>query len=81
MQLRNLWSIKKFIDSDTLAMLTPCTRLHLATLTFVTSKLDYGNALLCGIPKNHNVEATVRTKLCSQVDQSLVLEQDLEIIF
>ena len=42
MQLRNLWSIKKFIDSDTLATLTHA---------FVTSKLDYGNALLYGIPK------------------------------
>ena len=42
MQLRNLWSFKKFIDSDTLAALS-----H----TFVTSKLDYGNALLYGIPK------------------------------
>ena len=35
MQLRNLWSIKKFIGSDTLATLTHA---------FVTSKLDYGNA-------------------------------------
>ena len=43
MQLRNLWSIKKFIDSDTLATLTHA---------FVTSKLDYGNALLYGIPKS-----------------------------
>ena len=43
MQHCNLWSIKKFIDSDTLAMLTQ--------YAFVTSKLDYGNALLYGIPK------------------------------
>ena len=42
MQLRNLWSIKKFIDSNTLATLSRA---------FVTSKLDYGNALLHGIPK------------------------------
>ena len=42
MQLRNLWSIKKFIGSDTLATLNHA---------FVTSKLDYGNALLYGIPK------------------------------
>ena len=42
LQLRNLWSIKKFIDSHTLATLTHA---------FVTSKLDYGNALLYGIPK------------------------------
>ena len=39
---RNLWSIKKFIDSDTLAALTHA---------FATSTLDYGYLLLYGIPK------------------------------
>ena len=42
MQPRNLWSIKKFIDSDTLATLTHA---------LVTSKLNYGNTLLYAIPK------------------------------
>ena len=40
--IKNLWRIRKFLDAD---------QSNIAAHAFITSKLDYGNALLGGAPK------------------------------
>ncbi len=40
--IKDLWKIKKFLDAE---------QANFAAHAFVTSKLDYGNALLAGAPK------------------------------
>ncbi len=40
--IKNLWRIRKFLNAD---------QANIAAHAFITSKLDYGNALLAGAPK------------------------------
>ena len=42
LHVKNLWRIRKFLDAE---------HANVAAHAFVTSKLDYGNALLAGAPK------------------------------
>ena len=60
-RIKDLWKIRKFLDEE---------QANIAAHAFVTSKFDYGNALLAGAPKYQvknlqsvlNVVARVVTK-------------------
>ena len=55
MQLRNINAVKRYMDKETLN-----TLIH----AFVTSRIDYGNGLLYGIPETMLSKVQLRSKNC-----------------